>query len=38
MAAIEAKFNTITQPSLKIIEYLKMNGYKVSFQDECCIF
>jgi uncharacterized radical SAM superfamily protein len=38
MAAIEVKFNTITQPSLKIIEYLKMNGYKVSFQDECCIF
>ncbi len=38
MAAVEAGFNTITQPSEKVIEFLRTNGYDLTFQDECCIF
>jgi len=37
-AAVEAGFNTITQPSEKLTEFLRKSGYKLTFQDECCIF
>ncbi len=38
MAAINSGFDTITQPPLKVIEYLKLNDYEITYQDECCIF
>jgi len=36
--AVEAGFNTITQPSEKLTEFLRKDGYNLTFQDECCIF
>ncbi len=37
MAAVDANFNVITQPSKKVVEYLKKEGYAIEYSDECCV-
>ncbi len=36
-AAIDNNFNTITQPSPRVIERLKNEGYSIEWSDECCV-
>lgn len=38
LAAIEADFNVVVQPSERIVNLLLEKGFKLTFQDECCIF
>ncbi len=37
MTAIESGFDTITQPSKEIVDFLKRSGYELTFSDECCV-
>jgi uncharacterized radical SAM superfamily protein len=37
MAAIRSNFNVITQPSKKVVEYLKEEEYFIEYSDECCV-
>ncbi len=35
--AVKNGFDLITQPTMKVLNYLETNGYEIEVQDECCV-